>query len=184
MATLMVIRHSIATANEQGLLMGSKLDSPLSEKGIALAKECGQQLKAQLFLPDRIYTSSLARAKQTAGIILDELGMTKEIIELTSLNERDFGEHDGKPYTFVLEAFEKYGDNPPTVEPVKPFIARVLGGLNQIREETTGNALVITHSNPVMVMQAALFSPNMLDQFWKLDDPAYCQGFLYESKAT
>ena len=161
--------------------MGAKLDSPLSENGRALAKKCGQDLKARLLTPDRIYTSGLIRAKQTAEIITSELGIKNEITEILDFNERDFGDYDGKPYSYILEAGAKYGDNPPSVEPVKSFIARVLAGLNQVREETTGTTLVITHSNPVMVMQAALFSPNMLDAFWKLGDPDYCQGFVYET---
>ena len=180
MAKLLVIRHSKARANEQGILMGIKLDSPLSENGITLAQKRGQELHSQSFVPDRVYTSKLKRAKQTAQIILDELGVTTEIIELTSLNERDFGEHDGKPYRFVLEAFEKYGENPPTIEAVRPFIDRILEGLTQIKEETSGTTLVVTHSNPVMVMQTALFNPGDLEHYWELGDPEYCQGFTYE----
>ena len=180
MANLTVLRHSLAIANEQGILMGTKLDSPLSENGIALARAKGAKLKAEAFVPDRVYTSKLKRAKETAEIILDVLGVSIEIIELESLNERDFGEHDGKPYKSVLDAFEKYGENPPTIEPVQPFIDRVSAALDQIKNDTTGTTLVVTHSNPVMVMQTAIYNPDNLLNFWELGDPANCEGFTYD----
>jgi len=179
MPSLTVIRHSLALANEQGILMGAKLDSPLSKKGIEVARAKGAALKAEGFLPDKVYTSKLARAKQTAEIILEELGAEVMIAELAALNERDFGEHDGKPYQSVLTAFDTYGDNPPTIEPVEHFVRRVVSAFEEIKSNTTGTTLVVTHSNPVMVMQRAIFDPESLRKFWELGDPAYCEGFVY-----
>jgi broad specificity phosphatase PhoE len=180
MPKLMVIRHSLAEANEQGILMGTKLDSPLSEMGKHVALQKGEALKAEKFFPDKVFTSKLARAKQTAEIILTTLGISVPIIELVSLNERDFGKYDGKPYKYVLEAFKKEGDNPETVEPNKAFVSRVLEGYEQIRRGTTGTTLVVTHSNPEIVMQNAALNPDYLEKYWELGDPAYCEGFTYE----
>ena len=180
MAQLIVLRHSLAEANEQGILMGAKLDSPLSEKGQEIARQKGKALRAEKFAPDRVYTSQLQRAKQTAEIIVNELGAQPMVIELEGLNERDFGIYDGKPYKYVLEALEKEGDNPETVEPADVFIRRVTAALDIIKNETTGTTLVITHSNPAMVMQTALFNPDNLQRFWELGDPPYCGGFTYE----
>jgi broad specificity phosphatase PhoE len=181
MPSITVIRHSLAIANEQGILMGAKLNSPLSEKGINVARAKGQTLKSKGFMPDKIFTSKLLRAKQTVKIIIQELGASVEIVELETLNERDFGEHDGKPYKFVLDAFDKYGENPPTIERVDHFVKRVVEALEQIKNETTGTTLVVSHSNPVMVMQMALFNPKKLSVFWELGDPAYCEGFEWQS---
>lgn len=180
MPELMVIRHSRALANEKGILMGSKLDSPLSENGINLAKVKGRELLDQAYTPDRIFTSKLKRAIQTAEIILQELDVKTEIIQLENLNERDFGKYDNRPYKFVLEAFAKHGDNPPTIEQVIPFEKRVLSALERLKQESTGHTLVITHSNPVLVMQKAIFDPDNLGKFWEQGDPAYCEGFTYE----
>lgn len=180
MPTLLFVRHSKALANEQGILMGAKLDSPLSSKGILLAKEKAQLLRKQGFAPAKVYTSRLKRAIQTAQIFVEELGVDVEIAQLTELNERDFGIHDGKPYESVLAAFAKYGDNPPTIEPVTAFIDRVLKALEQIKHEASGPTLIVTHSNPLMVLQTALLYPQWLQRFWELGDPEYCEGFSYE----
>jgi len=179
MAKLVVLRHSRAVANEQHILMGRKLDSPLSEGGIALAHKKGKALRAQSFKPDKVYTSQLRRAVQTAQILLAEIGSDTEIIQLADLNERDFGQYDGRPYAAVLNAFATFGDNPPTIEPVTAFITRVSRVLARLKR-STGTTLVITHSNPAMVMQAALFHPKKLQRFWDIGDPQYCEGFIYE----
>jgi broad specificity phosphatase PhoE len=162
--------------------MGAKLDSPLSEKGIELAKQKGIALRAEGFRPNRVYTSSLLRAKQTARIILDEIGVDARVIELSDLNERDFGKHEGKPYKSVLDAFEKEGANPATVETVDIFVQRVLRAFEHIKDETTGTTLIVTHSNPEMVLQTAIENPDNILKFWELGDPHYCEGFAYEFK--
>lgn len=180
MAEIMIIRHSLAKANEQGILMGAKLDSPLSEKGQELAKQKGKSLKAKNYTPNRVYVSGLARTRQTAEIILDVLGVSVPVIELTGLNERDFGIYDNKPYKFVLDAFEKEGDNPETVEKVDVFVQRVMEAFEQIKREAKGRTQVVTHSNPEMVMQTAVENPANLQHFWELGDPAYCEGFEYK----
>lgn len=179
MPEILVIRHSTAVANEQGILMGSKLDSPLSPKGLAIAKQKGQELLAQGFKPDTVYTSELKRSQQTAEAILAELGVKAQVQPLAALNERDFGEHDGKLYASVIQAFETYGPNPPTIEPVPDFIARVSGAWELVVKNTTGSTLVVTHSNPEMVLQTLTENPDSIEQFWALGDPAYCEGFKY-----
>lgn len=180
MASILVIRHSLALANEQGILMGAKFDSPLSDKGRLVARQKGERLRAEGFKPDKVYTSQLTRAKQTAEIITEQLGVHVTATALGALNERDFGAHDGKPYKSVLDAFEKYGQDPPTIETVTSFVSRVAGAWEQIKRETTGTTLVVTHSNPEMVMQTLTFNPADVMKFWELGDPAYCEGFVYE----
>jgi broad specificity phosphatase PhoE len=179
MAKLIVLRHSKAVANEQGILMGAKLDSSLSENGVALARQRGKELLEEGFMPDIVYTSALKRAIQTAQIFLEELKSPAEIVQMEELNERDFGKYDGKPYKFVIEAFTKYGDNPPTVEPVKQFTDRVIKGLDTIRRNPQELTLVITHSNPVNVMRASLDNPKLIGKYWENGDPDYCQGFTH-----
>lgn len=179
MPQILVIRHSLAQANEEGILMGAKFDSPLSEKGREVAAQKGRTLLAEGFMPDRVFTSELTRAKQTADIIIQELGITLKTEAMPGFNERDFGVHDGKPYLSVLAAFETYGDNPPTVEPATTFVARVMEAFQFVQAETTGVTLIVTHSNPEMVMQTAVYNPDATQEFWKLGDPAYCEGFTY-----
>jgi broad specificity phosphatase PhoE len=177
MPSITVIRHSVAVANEQKILMGAKFESPLSDKGREIARQKGAALKAAGFIPDRVYTSELTRARQTAEIILAELKAAPIITELLQLNERDFGEHDGKPYDSVLQAFATYGENPPTIETVEDFVARVSEAWEMIKADAGQCTLVVTHSNPEMVLQTLAFNPQNVNRFWELGDPTYCEGF-------
>jgi broad specificity phosphatase PhoE len=177
MAKILIIRHSIAQANAEGIMMGSRVDSPLADTGIAIAKARGAAFREQGFKPDKVYCSTLSRAKQTAEIILQELDRNVPITQLAALNERDFGQYSGKPYRFALDAFEEYGADPPTVEPVDAFVKRVTDVFEHIKNEAVGTTLVVTHSNTEMVMRALVFRPAMVQKFWELGDPPYCEGF-------
>jgi len=179
MPSLTVIRHSLTIANEQGLLMGSRLNSPLSKKGVELARAKAISLKADGFIPERVYTSKLLRTQQTANIILEELGLKVEIIELEGLNERDFGIYDGKPIQELLDGFDEHGSNPPTVETVEHFVTRVVACLEQIKGESNTSTLIVTHNNTTNAMKAALFDPKNLLRYWETNDAEYCEGFTY-----
>jgi len=179
MPRILIIRHAQSEANLQRILMGSKLDSPLSPHGKQAASNKGSQLKEEGFRPDAVFTSALTRTKETANIIISQLDLDLTIIELAELNERDFGQYDGKPYEQVIEAFDHFGPNPPTVEQAKYFIERVQKGLETVKKAGHDTTLVVTHSNVVNVLQAALFQPDKLENYWELPDPSYCEGFIY-----
>ena len=69
-----LIRHGETTWNREGRVQGH-LDSPLTERGIAQAKAAGRTLRPLLngenFL---LLTSPLGRARQTAALVLRQLG--------------------------------------------------------------------------------------------------------------
>lgn len=80
------------------LVRHGRQDSPLCNVDAALSKEGIRQaelLAVRLFglAPDRIYTSSLLRAKQTAGIIF---GSDTEFLVREELNEISFGMLTGR----------------------------------------------------------------------------------------
>ena len=64
-----VIRHGETDANVRGILVG-RTDWPLNEKGRALARITGRALREVRF--DRVFTSPLSRARETAQIMLAE----------------------------------------------------------------------------------------------------------------
>lgn len=179
MSHLTVLRHSLATANEQGLLMGPMLDCPLSVEGIALARNKGHALKANGYKPDVVFSSQLSRAKKTAETIIEVLGIKLGITELEWLNERDFGKYDGQPIQELLDAFLRYGPNPPTVETFDHFVGRIVRGLDEVHKDTSKNILIVTHSNTLNAMKAVLLKQVELTRFWETDIPEYCEGFEY-----
>jgi broad specificity phosphatase PhoE len=129
--------------------MGSILNSPLLKKGMALARAKGLSLKASGYTPSKVYTSKLLRTRQTAEIILDALGLDIKPVELEWLNERDFGKYDGRPLQELLNGFDKYRPNPPTIETVEHFVERIARGLEHIQQESNSFTLIVTHSNTI-----------------------------------
>jgi broad specificity phosphatase PhoE len=106
---LIFVRHGQSEANAQGILAGQEIDSPLTEKGQGQARAAREKLTMHM---DRIVSSPMRRAADTAAIINEKLGLpieyndkVKEISNgsLSShswteaakmTNDPDFVEHD------------------------------------------------------------------------------------------
>ncbi len=93
MTLLTLVRHGTTEWIEQGKLHGI-LDSPLSEKGYREARLATEALKGQRF--DAFYTSPLGRARQTAEVIAEVVGLTPILMD--DLREMDFGWLEGRHY--------------------------------------------------------------------------------------
>lgn len=79
------------------------VDVDLSEEG---CRQAGLLAKRLVYLkPDRIYTSSLLRAKQTAAILFGE---TESFLEREELNEISFGDMTGGADSDNLVLFPEY----------------------------------------------------------------------------
>lgn len=87
-----IVRHGETEWNAKGLLQGHT-DIPLSETGIAQAKEIAKELKNVRF--DKAYSSDLLRAQKTAEIIVLERKLAVETTK--ELRERMHGKYEGKP---------------------------------------------------------------------------------------
>lgn len=94
MAKLILIRHGQSQWNKSGLWTGWT-DIELSDQGKSEAQEAGQILKNTPI--DKVYTSTLKRAKQTWEEIAKITGKEHiPTIENKNLNERDYGDYTGK----------------------------------------------------------------------------------------
>jgi 2,3-bisphosphoglycerate-dependent phosphoglycerate mutase len=95
MTTLVLLRHGESIWNQENRFTGWT-DVDLSKKGVAEAHHAGQLLKAAGFSPDRMFTSYLKRAINTAWIVLNELDMIWIPQEADwRLNERHYGALQG-----------------------------------------------------------------------------------------
>ena len=88
-ANLLFIRHGESTCNEANRFAGS-VDAPLTRLGRAQAEQAARTFSGAK--PDRLFVSSLSRARETAEILFsnDEGGVTHEVD--VRLDERNFGE--------------------------------------------------------------------------------------------
>ncbi|HCS93939.1 MAG TPA: histidine phosphatase family protein [Bavariicoccus seileri] len=90
---LYVTRHGQTVGNVDNLVCGQK-EYDLTDKGRAQAKALAQQIKTEKIKIDRIITSPIGRAKETAAIINEVLQVP--ITEDNRVAEFDFGDFDGK----------------------------------------------------------------------------------------
>src|SRR5687768_8896663 len=93
--TIYFIRHGEAEANAQGLLAGTRNDSPLTDRGRAQAKDAAE-LVAKLPIEVMI-VSPLSRAQETASIIAEAIGYTGPTVTEPLFMERDFGSATALP---------------------------------------------------------------------------------------
>ena len=93
MTTIIIIRHGTTEGIEKGQLQGST-NSPLSPRGQLEAQLTAEALKTHSI--NTCYCSSLGRARETAAIICEPLGIKPVILE--DLREYDFGWLEGHRY--------------------------------------------------------------------------------------
>src|SRR5256885_6168467 len=101
--TIYLLRHASTEHNDPGTEGGERFrgwsNGPLSEKGVAEAKESAAALKKHP--PTAIYSSDLQRSKETAQVISDELGGIK-VQSLPELRTWNIGK-------FTNQLVSKYG---------------------------------------------------------------------------
>lgn len=104
--TLVLLRHGQSTWNLENLFTGWH-DVPLSEQGVAEAKEAGRLMREAGLAPQVLHTSVLIRAIQTADLALGEMGLTWIPVKRSwRLNERHYGALQGLN---KRETSQKYG---------------------------------------------------------------------------
>ena len=105
---LVLCRHGQSTWNLQNLFTGWK-DVDLTDKGVAEAKQAGQDLKDLGIQFDVAFTSVLKRAIRTLWLTLDEMDqMWIPVIRAWELNERSYGALQGLN---KAETAEQHGDD-------------------------------------------------------------------------
>ena len=93
--TLVLLRHGESTWNQENLFTGWH-DVPLSERGEEEASAAGATLAAEGLSFDKVHTSVLLRAVQTADLALAALGQLWLPVERSwRLNERHYGALQG-----------------------------------------------------------------------------------------
>jgi broad specificity phosphatase PhoE len=141
---LFLVRHGRTAINVGNKLQG-RIDHPLDEVGRQQAVEIASVLKSI----DRVVSSPLIRAKQTA----DAFGLPVEVDP--RFIELDYGDFDGMLQKDVsaLTWKEWRDDNnfrPPNGETLVELDLRVREALNELVEEArTANIVVVSHVSPI-----------------------------------
>ena len=139
-----IVRHGQTEMNQRGALQG-RSDAPLDETGIAQARAAAEKLREIRF--DRVYTSPLKRAIQTAKIMAP---YAEPIVE-GRLIEMDYGPYEGCGLTQlppeIIIFFSDFVHNPAPdgMEQLSEVVARVGSFLEELRH-TEGNILLSAHA--------------------------------------
>lgn len=161
---LTLVRHGQSTYNASNRFTGW-LDPDLTDQGLHEAHAVAKQLHSLGLAFDIAFSSALHRARRTARIIMDDLGL--EAVQVTTnfaLNERNYGEMTGLDKNEARQRWgadqvqqwrRSYADAPPDGESLRDTAARVLPYYIQrilpavMREQSV---LVVAHGNSLRAL--------------------------------
>jgi len=91
MLTFYLLRHGKTENNQKSIIMGARIDTPLTESGLANADVLANKLRGIKF--DHVYSSDLGRAFITAHIIVEKLKIESKLSPAKELREIDYGDY-------------------------------------------------------------------------------------------
>jgi broad specificity phosphatase PhoE len=150
---LILVRHGQTDPNVRGLLLG-RADPPLTEAGYRQA--CA--LAAALPRADRIVSSPLARARDTAAVLAGAAAGVADAGEVevdARWIEMDYGDLDGRPPSALGErTWQTWREDPDFVpaggESLAAVCARVREACEELAEDAArGNVVVVSHVSPI-----------------------------------
>jgi broad specificity phosphatase PhoE len=154
--TLLLVRHGETDWNRDARWQGHS-DTPLNDAG----REQARRLAAELGDVDVVYSSDLARARETAEILAAPLGL--EVRLDPRLRERGFGAWEGKTAVEIEAEFADEharwmaGEAPGAAdsEPFADFGARVEEFVEDVlAEHPRDTVLVVGHGGTIRVIHA------------------------------
>jgi broad specificity phosphatase PhoE len=147
MTTLLLARHGETDWNREGRWQGWA-DPPLNDTGRAQARELAEQLRSTPF--DAVYSSDLARARETAEIVAAPHGVP--VVADAGLREIDVGSWSGLTRAELEERFPD-GERPDG-ETRDQHSARVHAAVERIARANLGRrVLVVTHGGTMRALR-------------------------------
>lgn len=158
--TITLLRHGESVANAEGYYQG-QYDFPLTERGLKQAQALAERWKNEATVFDHLIASPLARAKQTAEIVAEKLGLSVEF-------DPDWMErHNGVLAGLKHDVVAEYYPLPEFIPPYQPigetgesqWELYLRGGraLSNLMHRPPGRYLVVSHGGLLgMVLYAIL----------------------------
>ena len=154
--TLLLVRHGETDWNRDGRWQGHS-DTHLNDLG----REQAARVAGELDGVDVVYSSDLARARETAEVVAERLGLPVRLDE--RLRERSFGAWEGKTAPEIEAEFPDAharwlaGEGPGSddAEPFADFGARVRSFLDDVLvRHPDETVLVVSHGGSIRVIHA------------------------------
>ena len=144
-----LVRHGQTDWNFNKKIQG-QTDIPLNENGQMQAKKTSENISK--YKIERIISSDLSRAKETAEIINEKIGLNIELDE--RLREVEYGDYEGKCYgKFTEEDWNKFNRDPEIFngEPRYDVYKRVKSFFDELDDDK--NILIVTHGGIIRMMK-------------------------------
>lgn len=179
MGRLYFVRHGESEWNTIGRICGAT-DIPLTSRGREMARETGMEMVRQGIKVDRIVSSPLSRAYETALIIGSILGL--EVKKDQRIKEQNFGVWEGQCGKDNLEFqnakrtfCSSYGGGG---ESMLRTAQRVYNLLDEIKEDKTHTYLLVAHNGIYRMVQSYFF--DMTNEEFATQKMANCSIKVYE----
>jgi probable phosphoglycerate mutase len=164
--TTLLLRHGVTRHTLEKRFCGvGGADPELTELGVRQAKAAARRLAAGHI--DFVVSSPMRRARETAAVVADSLGLTVQVVE--GLAECAFGEWEGLTFAEVrdrwpdrlLAWFQDPALAPPGGESLVAVRERVAAARAELLEAHAGRTmLVVSHVTPIkLTVLDALASP-------------------------
>jgi len=173
------MRHGESAGNSLGIYQGRKFDTGLSELGKKQAAGAAEFLKSFSF--DKIFTSTLPRARETASYV-KKFHPTASYAEFRELEERFIGDAEGMlksefgaRYPHILAAWHSGMDaRPEGGESFEDVHMRAIPLIESHIEENAGSALLyVAHGDVIrIILGSALKIPFGLQHSIRQDNCA------------
>ncbi len=171
------VRHGETVYNKEKRLQGW-IDSPLSEKGEQQVRRVALKVKSMNTGVQFAYVSPLGRARQTAEIYENELGIELQVID--SLKEVSFGDFEGNtlaeldvkfPGLWKARQADKWNYCPPGGEANKHAVPRALEVVRTIEEHSSEEPLLIIAHFAINRLVISLLAKILPEETMKMDVP-------------
>ena len=177
------VRHGETLWNKEHLFQGAT-DIELNDTGRQQAKEAFDRLNALGISFDKVISSPLCRAVETAHIIS---GFPKEKIILDDrIKEMSFGKLEGMKFEHIKEEYGGLFENPAIYipkmeeEPYGDLMERTALFIEDLKKAKSdcGNILIQTHGACMRALLTNL-RKSRLEDFWKIS-VGNCEFFRFE----
>jgi 2,3-bisphosphoglycerate-dependent phosphoglycerate mutase len=157
--TLIIARHgNTFNPGETPTRVGARTDLPLTESGKAQAGKLGEYLKDKGHIPDRVFTSTLSRTRETAALALSAMAAAPTVEALPIFDEIDYGPDENQIDEIVrarigenaLKKWDMSGEMPEGWSP-RPGV--ILARWNDFAEDClknfSGKTILVVTSNGI-----------------------------------
>jgi probable phosphoglycerate mutase len=172
---LFLARHGETDDNRAPIRVQGFTDTPLNDTGRRQATELAERVARMGFVA--LWSSDLSRARETAAIISDRIGL---LVRLDPrLREADRGEWEGRRFIDIEReepaGYSAWRNDPATFrfpggESLREQLARVTASLADVRRSGELPALVVCHGGSIRVALCAQ-DPRGLEAFHRFEIP-------------